>query len=580
MRPIPEPKHPLAVIILAGVAALYGYLASQDDRMSPTQVNIACAAIKRQRTETAFRGDPVYGAGDLWRFHTPAYQGLLELTLVPTDYQDVRLPFRAMSGILSMVFLCGMYALLYSQCRSWSVSTFVAVLSSRIVSTAGGGVWGIGSLESITPAGMVLAVAPLVVSAFLRYSREADANSSNGQWRLMLVFGAIGLLGNLQLVSAMNLALVLLLAYLAQRRFSPRALAVAGGCAACAILGALPYLGYYVGLRGRLDQWHPWVSAESITAALRTGRLALLYPEVLKELVDWHMLVGAAVLGIPAASVLVKLERFRATNRYFWGWVLAAAVVVAFVLHAASQASTLVFRSAPPVIDFLQASCLVLLPLYVLLAQELTNLFRLGRDHPKLLRWGCVVLAVVWMLPSDNLRVGRYWAAETALSSLSRRKQDEQSLLQYVSQLSAYVERHRERVDRDAELAAIASYARSRDGSIYLTDQGEFRMLSSRPIVAAPEDVRYYYYLCPGRLGQWMDRFSRQDKLLHPSAGPAEPATIAAFAEELASATSTEKPPEEWYVILGAPESPEPPGALKPIQAGPWGKYWKLYRIR
>jgi hypothetical protein len=579
MRPIPQPKHPLAVAVLAGVAAMYGYLASQDDRLSPTQVNIACAALKRQRPESAFRGDGVYGAGGLWRFHTPAYQGLLELTLVPTDYQDIRLPFRAMSGILSMLFLCGMYALLYSQCRSWSVSAFVAVLSSRIVATAGGGVWGIGSLESITPAGMVLSAAPLAVSAFLRYSRESDAASA-GQWRLMLVFGVIGLMGNLHLVTATNLTLVLLLAYLAQRKFAPRALATAGLCAACALLGALPYLGYYTVLRGRLDQWHPWVAAESIAAAFRTGRLALLYPELLKELLDWRTLVGAVVLGVPAASVLIKLERFQASNRFLWGWMLAAAAAVAFGLHAVSQLSTVVMRSAPPVIDFVQASCLLLLPLYVLAAQEVTNLFRLGRDHRNLLRWGCAALTVLWMLPSDNLRVGRYWAAETAVASLPRPRQDEPSLWQYVSQMHVYVERHRERRDRDAELAAIARYARGRDNSIYLTDQGEFRMLAVRPIVAAPEDVRYYYYLCPSRLGEWMDRFSRQDRLLHPSVGAIDPSALVAFVDDLAAGPSVEKPPEEWYVILGAAEAPEPPGPLKPVQTGPWGKYWKLCRVR
>ena len=577
MRPVPKPRHPLAVLLLAAVAAFYGYQAAFDDRLSDTQVNIACAAIKRQRPETAFRHDPIYGAGELWKFHTPAYHGLLELALVPTGYQDLRWPFRAMAGVLAMVYLCGMYALLYAQCRSWSVSAFVAVLSSRVVEALGGGLWGIGPLESITPAGMVLAVSPLAVLALVRYSRR-DREAA-WPWRLMLLFGVIGLLGNIHLVTAMNLTGVLLIAYVCERRLAPRALAVAAGCGACALLGALPYAGYYFALRAHLAAASGPATSETIHAALRAGRLAVLYPEMLKELLDWRLLAGALVLGVPAGAALLGLERYRVSRRALWGWMLAAAGPVAFGLHGASQLIGAVRDAAPPAIDFLHASCLLLLPLYVLLAQELTALFRLARDHRKLLRWLCAAVAAAWLLPADNFRVARHAAVDLLVATFPRPPQDDSAPWRYVSGLYDYAERHRERRQRAEELEAVAAYARGRDNAVWLTDQSEFRMQARRAIAVGPTDVRYYYYLCPGRLGEWMERFRRQDELLHPPAGPADPGAIARFVDEQA-ARSDRPPPAEWYVLLRAASAPQDPAPLESIQGGSWGRHWRVYRVR
>ena len=95
-----------------------------------------------------------------------------------------------------------MYALLYRQTRSWSLSAFVAVLSSAVTYTLGRSYWGIGSLASITPPTLVLAVVPLIVLSYLRYER---------QWRVLLVFAFIGVCGNLHLVTAANLTIVLLI---------------------------------------------------------------------------------------------------------------------------------------------------------------------------------------------------------------------------------------------------------------------------------------------------------------------------------------------------------------------------------
>ena len=98
MRPVPRSRHLLAVLILAAASAVSGYFVSLDDRLSTAQANIASAAVKRYDPQR-YTHDPIFGDELLWRFHTPAVQGILELFLVPTDYQDLRLPFRAMGGV-------------------------------------------------------------------------------------------------------------------------------------------------------------------------------------------------------------------------------------------------------------------------------------------------------------------------------------------------------------------------------------------------------------------------------------------------------------------------------------------------
>ena len=567
MRPIPQSRHPLAVLIFAAVAAAAGYFAFMDDRLSSSQVNIASAAVKRH-DPACFRHDAVFGERELWRFHTPAFQSLLELVLVPTSYQDLRLPFRALAGIFTMIYLCGMYALLYSQCRSWSVSAFVAVLSSRVIETLGGAHWGIGSLESITPPGLCLATVPLIVLAFVRYSQPEPGQSSSAQWRLLLVFAVVGLMGNFHLVTAMNVTIVLLIAYVARQRLSPRCLPIAIACGLCALLAAMPYAWYYFGLRAAMSRWDSDPTAATVLDALRIGRLAVLYPDMLKALLDWRMLAGALVLVVPATAVLAHVERFRTQNLSLWVYLAAGSLFTALGLHGASQLIGRALDTAPPVIDFLQASSLLMLPLYVLLAQAVTNVFRLLRAHRKFIRWACAALLAAWMVPSDNLRVARHAVADVATAFMDE------------ADKPAYVLRHREQQDRRTELEAIGHWALRRGRSMYVTDRGEFRVLAHRPIVAGPNDARYFYYLAPGRLPQWVTRFRKQQQLLYPPAGRAEPDALVQFVADLIKEQPDMAEVGEWYVILRAKVAPAKPGAMKVVEGESWGRHYRLYRIR
>ena len=558
MRPVPKSSHFLAVVIFAAVAAMAAHFAIIDTRLSKEQINISTVALKRHAPDQYFAHDPVFGESGRWRFHTPLLQALMEMSLVPTGYKYPHLPFRILAGILTMVYLLGMYSLLHRQCRSWSVSAFVAVLSSTVTYTLGRAHWGLGPLGTITPPTMILAITPLIVHAFLRYEN---------QWRVVLIFAFIGLAGNLHLVSAVNLTMVLLIVYLGRRRFAPSAWPVAASCAAAFALTAAPYAFYYLALRFAEVPADAEVSAAAVFKAFRLGRLAILYPEMLKSLLYW--LLAVLVLLIPAAGVLTRIERFKVRDLSVWVWFASGACFISLVLHGASQLVGVLAHRAPPVIDFAQASTLVMLSLYVLFAHALTTLFRLIRTHRHALRWVLAAFIAAWMLPSDNLKMTRHLTYDWATSFIPE-AQRPQRIQELIS-----------RQEKRDEFAEIALWARdnSDQRAVFLTDRAEFRLLARRALVATDDDVKYYYYVTPWRIDEWISRVERQRAVLRPPAGKIDDKAVVQFVEQLK--TEGFEKVTDWYAIVSAANAPMiPGGALEPVPTGKWGQYYALYRIR
>lgn len=555
MRPVPHPRHVFALIIFAAVATAAGTLAALDENLSDAQVGIATAAVKEHDPEL-YAHDPIYGPSGMWRFGTPVFQGALKFLLVPTAYGDLLLPFRVMTPIMVFVYLCGMYALVYHQCRSWSISAFTAVLSSTIIYCLGDSHWGTGSLGSMTPGSACLAVTPLIVLALLRYVR---------QWRVLLVFLFVGLMGNVHLPTALNLTLVLLIVYLGRRGFRPAAWPMTAACAMVAVVGALPYTWYYFKLRSDMMPAGVQTTAAGAQRAFSVGGLSVLYPDTLPALLNWVLF--AIILAIPAVAVLSRVERFRTRNLWLWVWFVAGALFVALGLSALSQLISHLTGKAPEVIDFVRASGLVMLPLYVLFAQALTNLFRLIRTHRVWVRWVCVALLAGWMLPSDNLRVLRYAALDTATMFMEEADKPRR------------VQKHHRRHNERVELAAIGRWARenTRRDAVFVTGKDEFRLLGRRSIVASPDDVEHIYYCTPWELGEWADLVTRQRKVLHPPTGTVIPEALATFVAQL------EQRPglggvKEWYTILSVSVAPEKNETLERV-SGDWGKHYRLYRL-
>jgi hypothetical protein len=270
--------------------------------------------------------------------------------------------------------------------------------------------------------------------------------------------------------------------------------------------------------------------------------------------------------------VLSRVERTKTRDLAFWVWFAVGGVFVATVLHGASQAVGKLAGTAPPVIDFIQASSLIMLPIYVLIAQGITNVSRLIR-HRRTLRWVLAVLAVAWMLPSDNIRVARH-GVQSAATAVFRQSERPRS-----------VRRHTRRREERAELAAIGRWAQDHTGAgaVFLVDVDEFRIFSRRSVVANRNDARTIYYLAPWQLDELMKRVDRQDRLLHPRGGPRFDPESLRFVEELASGDEFQGV-EEWYAILaGAVETEDIPQLQQVLPADDergWGKHYVVYRLK
>ncbi|MBN1555076.1 MAG: hypothetical protein JXA11_10040 [Phycisphaerae bacterium] len=559
MRPVPSTKHVLSVTIFLAVSVGSGYLAWKDHRLSEEQVSFATAAVKRHQPNL-MQHDTVYGdvhaQGRLRQLHTPVFLSLMELSLIPTNYEDLTLPFRVGVAPFLFLYLCGMYALLWRQTRSSTISCYVAILSATVIHTFGNWFWGLGTLASITPQGLLIAVAPLLLLSYLQNAHRPQ---------VVATFGAIGLCANLHLISAMNLALILLAVHLGRNRFSLRAVFLGVGCVVFFAVGASPYLMYFIALRRSIAAaaGNPAVSSQAVLYALRNSELAVLYPEMLRSLLNWGLYVAA--LAVPAGVLLWRLERFRARNLDLWLWMAGMGLFVALGLHGLNQWLGRVGDSAPPMIDFIQASVWGMLPLYVIFAQALTHLFRLVRKHRRYLQYAFGLFLLAWMLPSDNLRLVRH-----EMYDLATRFLDEADRPMRVQEID---EQDAERI----ELAAVADWAGSQTdvNAIFVTDQSEFRMLSRRGVLVCRDDIRMFYYLAPWTLSGWTDQLLKQYQWLTP---PYAPRKLQTAVTGMANTDAYRGVPE-WYVLLQADPTNSPVAPLEIIPSERWGTHWRVLRI-
>ncbi len=553
MRPIPRSKHILAVAIFAAVAAAAGYIAMYDDYLGPSQYYIGTLALK-SHDGSLYPCDPVFGGSNMWRLQSPVLPGILDMMLLPSGYQDPTLAIRVLCGVAVMVYLCGMYVLLYRQCRSWSVSAFVAILSTAVIYTFGRSTWGVGAMSVMSTWTLCLAFVPLIVLAYLQYEN---------QWRLLLVFGAIGLLGNINLVIAMNLSVVLIIVYLVRSRLRPMALLMAVGCVLATILMSLMYAQYCLSLRGSQTP----ASMDAAHNAFQAAEVSILYPEVLSTLTSWFLL--AAVLVVPTALVLSRVERFRVRDLSAWIIMALAAFLVGMGSHALSQLSGSIKGTAPPIIDFFHATSLVMLPLYVLFAQAMTNLFRLVRTHGRWVQWACAVIMAAWIIPSDNFRLPKHTAMEMATRFMDAEDRPRSVIRQ---------------LDRKAsqnEMLMLTKWIsmNTERNVVVISDRPETRMLSRRSVAACKDDIWYFYHLAPGRLEEWTARVQRQRELLHPVSSRVDFAALGQFADDLA-ATDEFKDASQWYVILKTSDAPQTPDGANEISSESWGNFYRLYQLR
>ena len=555
MRPAHRSHDLAAVLVFAGVAALLAWMAFGDESLSAEQSNLAAAAMK-SHDAGLFTGDPLFSRENAWRCGSPGFGGIVEGLLALGGWRDPLLPFRLLVGPLVLLYLCGAYALFRSQCRSWSVSAFVAILSVATVPALSGAFWGVGSLSSITPEGLCVCLSPPIVLAFLLWR----------EYRMrLLVFLLAGAMGNIHFASAVNLVIVLAMCHLVERRMAAGAwLGLAPLCLAAAV-GASPFLAFH---------FHPIVSPASgmlvdptaAARALHIAEPAVLFPQLLGDAPNW--LLRAAALALPSV-LLVQVRRFRPRKAVFGITFAIGTIVIALGFQGVSQLVAPLLGGRPPFIGFAQSSALLMLPLYVLFAQTLAGLFRLVRPHRGLLQAACAVAMTIWMLPSDNVRVLRHGLYKLATVFCGEEDKPRK------------VQRIEERRQADMELKALARWAADNTPkeAVFLTDRGEFRALCGRGIVAGGADWRCFYPNDRAAMGRWGGRWERQAALLHPTGDKLSGKDIALFFSQLSDMGDLPPDGAGRYVIAPAQQTVKEQGYLVAESSELWGRHYRLYRL-
>lgn len=556
MKPRPRARHFIAILIFLAVAGSYGVMAFHETRLTDRQVLVATSALK-DHDPSLFAYDNTFGPGGKWRLDSPMLLGLMKLALVPSGYADPALPFRMMTGVVALIYMLGMYWLLWEQTRSWSVAAYMAVVSTATVDLISRLPWGFGALEATEPGMMCLALLPLVMLAYLRYERR---------WQIVLVFGSIGLMANIDLSTALNILAVLWPVYLLRGRCHWRVLVLGGAGLLLAATMAAPYVAYLLALRVSMGLPEAGSSYEAALEALAISGDKVFYPALLGRLVNVGLMAGIVAFGIPGVLVLTGLERYRLRNRSLWGWMLLMSLVAAFGLTGVSQLIGKTGSDAPPLTCFFDAMRLLVLPLVVLLAQGLTNLFRLRR-YRQALRWICLAVFIVWVVPSPNLRPARHALLSAAAQFTT------------VEERPASVLRHRREAQQHAELARLAAWlnANASLNAVVLADDIDFRLLSRRSTYVCHGDVRYEYVLMPQGLPDWLNSLSLQASALSP-AGLGDPHAIESLVASLAQQERFAGV-EEWYVLLGGRATFDVPCALVKIRPDMRWQWHQLYRV-
>ena len=565
MRPVPSSKHILSIVIITTISLLSGYVAWQKQTLTPVQENFAAAALKAHNPNIMPK-DSLFGTpnanGKLRQVNSPMFLALMQMTLVPNDYKDPTLPFKVGVIPFTFIFLCGMYSLLWQLCRSSTIACFTAVLSMTVISTLGQWQWGIGTLESITPAGVVVAFSPIILISYLH---------NKDRIQVVLTFMAIGVLGNFELISSVNFMLALLGVHFWNHRFSAKSIARASCCLLFFIIGCLPYLAYFLSLKHSISQAavHTAVSAKIVTSALQIGDSELLSSRIFEE--SLNLFIYIAILSILSGLFLWQTRRFKPHGAGNWITFAAVSCFIALPVHGLTQLYAQLSQTAPPAVGFIQASCWIMLGLYILFALGLTHLFRMVRRSGIIVRYGLAGFMLLWMVPSANLQFFRH----KLYAQIGNMVEEENRPLR-LQEIS-------DRKQKRDEYRQIARWAKTSEripkNAIFITDSPEFRIYSEKSLLACQDDILYFYFLAPWHLKQWTNTFYNQSQCLGGNRTMRE--TINWLRK-----IQSRKPYNDvtnWYIVLPSRlaiwQDKTVPG-FREINSPLWGRYWRVFEVK
>ncbi len=578
MRPRPPARHRQAVLILVAIVAANTELSFLGGEITDHQADMLAGVFKRA-DPGLYGSDAVFGPtgpGAPWRQDSPTWQSLLAGALWLGGAGDPLHAYRILGAAALLVYLLGMYALLYRQTHSSGVATAIAAMSMAVFSLRRPH-WGLGPIFTVTPATLYLATVPLLVLGIGRLRRR---------WSVLAVFFAAGLAGNVHLASAINFVLVMAVVLLALWRFRGRGWALACLAIVAAAAGATPTIHHYLAAARAADLAVPHISLAQLRSDLELARMELLYPGILLSVLRW--LPVAALLAVPASFALSRAGRYRLRYLGAWLWMFAAAMAVALGLQGLSQLIGWQRGTLPPTLSFFGALGLAMLPLYVVFAQAAVHLIRLVRPSRQWVQAGLGVFVAVYLASSYNtlplrhmLRDAAAWVGREARAS--------------------------ERPQEQAELLAIARWAGREDhtprDALCLGAGSDFRLHARRSVLAGREDLRYFYFLAPRQIPDWAKALRAERELLNPPEGtPAEAERIAAFVAE--HWRELDRPAAPTYALIRSRAAPAKaerltelaapttkrtaataaPATTQPLvevapPAGEWGRHWRLFRV-
>jgi hypothetical protein len=358
----------------------------------------------------------------------------------------------------------------------------------------------------------------------------------------------------------MNFGLVAAGAILVHGHFSRPSWLTAAGGLFCTLAGASPFLAYYLVQRAAFaaDAAASWSAAD---IALGPAGLAVLLPDVLAALLTMPTLGYLLALSLPAAGAILLPGRLAVKDARLWVGMLVSAAIVGLGLHGVCQLLGMFRDQPPPVADFIHALRFLMLPLYVLLAEAIVQLTRLGLPR-RALRVTLAAVLAVWLVPADNLVAARQWVDRTATGIMREQERSEPMRRRLIEP------------DRGRELAAIGDYLwhNTPIDTVIICDQGRLRLWSRRALVVCGDDVKYLYYLAPRRLATWAAVGAEQEEALSPkSGGPCDPRGLERFARRHGAEFAV-VPAEKAFAAVNAPRWTE-------LENAAWGAQWKLYQL-
>lgn len=546
MRPVPKPRHATAVALFVMLAILSGFYARTEHLLSTEQVEAAAGAL-RSYDSSLFQGDPIYGSTGLYRLESPVVRWYLREWYRVRGTEDLALPFAAPAGPLVLVYLLGMYGLMWTQTRSWSTACYVAVLSLAVVQMAGGGHWGLGTLQTMTGAAVVTALAPATLWALLNLRRSPGT---------LWLFLGVGLLASFDAAASLNLALVLIVALFWNGRATPRAALLGGACLLCWLAGASPRIAHLYAVHQSIGQV-PLLQAD---LSMQT-RMAESFGSILSTALEFPAFAYLLGLLIPVLALLLGSERFRIPRKRMWVALLIGTTAPVLALHAleiALKAQDGVYAGS---LDYASALRWTFLPLYVLLAQAIVIARRLGLPATAMR----LVLAgwmVVWLAPAENLDAVRHAMEEAAAAPLAPATRP-QAVQQRQTQ--------RQRLD---ELQAIGQWLRrhSAQDARVMSEHCRLRLWSLRAQLVCQGDEIFYARLGDEAWAAWKSLNDQQQRLLRPPTGAGVNLQAAiAFANRHAC---------DYVVVPGSAttDATQRGSWVTPPDAA-WGMHWKLLKV-